>query len=51
MTNLHSDYLLVQFRKLTKGQLFQPARGKLFRVIENPLPFVYIVRRESWRHA
>lgn len=43
------DRLMLTTQKFVKGQLIQPTRGKLFEVIEKALPFVYIVRRRSWR--
>lgn len=43
------DRVMVTTQRLNKGQLIQPTRGKLFEVVEKALPFVYIIRRRSWR--
>lgn len=49
--NTNEEFILFSWRKLTKGQLLQPSRGRLLQVKERVMPCVYIARKISWRAA
>lgn len=48
---MKDEFILFTWRRLAKGQLIQPSRGRLLRIRERVMPFVYIAARASWRPA
>jgi hypothetical protein len=44
-----NDFVLFSWKPLNKGQLIQPARGKLMKIVEKVFPGIYIARKSSWR--
>jgi hypothetical protein len=49
--NMKDEFILFTWRKLKAGQLIQPSRGRLLRIRERVMPFVYIAAKASWRLA
>lgn len=48
---MKDEFILFTWKRLTKGQLIQPSRGRLLRIRERVMPFVYIASKASWRPA
>lgn len=45
------EFILFTWRRLAKGQLIQPSRGRLLRIKERVFFGIYIAQRTSWRPA
>jgi hypothetical protein len=48
---MKDEFILFTLRRLQKGQLIQPTRGRLLRIRERVFPGVYIASKASWRPA